>query len=210
MTTQSLSDLPPAVQQIQDALDAGPTSWDYDSNQTPFYNDADGHCRGGDNDGTYILYGPDFFIEGERYTGPVLTEQCGEKDAKYIAACNPANMREVLAERKSLRLRLEAAEQRVRGLLDDLQFVERWANHHGAKPHMTAQEALSCIQHYPGIVEITRSYADGKVPETRNPWAERDAAMKEIDRLREVLDHNISERAKLAALALPIDQGEKK
>ena len=59
---------------------------------------------------------------------------------------------------------------------DTLKFVERWANHHGAKPHMTAEQALGCIQHYPGIVAITRSYSNGKVPETRNPLAELEAA----------------------------------
>lgn len=41
---------------------------------------------------------------------------------------------------ESLRSELEAAK-------DVLQFVERWANHHGAKPHMTAEQALGCIQH---------------------------------------------------------------
>ena len=55
-------------------------------------------------------------------------------------------------------------------LRDALQFVERWANHHGAKPHTTPQEALSVIQHYPPIVAITKGYKDGKVPDTPDPW----------------------------------------
>jgi len=54
----------------------------------------------------------------------------------------------------------------------DLQFIERWANHHGQKPNITPREVLSMIQHYPPILEITRSYEDGKVPDTPNPWAE--------------------------------------
>jgi hypothetical protein len=70
---------------------------------------------------------------------------------------------------------------------ETLQFVERWANHHGAKPHMTPQEALSCIQHYPGIVEITQGYADGKVPDTPNPWAELAKVQAERDELLAVL-----------------------
>lgn len=53
-----------------------------------------------------------------------------------------------------------------------LQFVERWANHHGVKPHVTPAEALGVIQHHPDILEITDSYADGKRPTTRNPYAE--------------------------------------
>ena len=48
---------------------------------------------------------------------------------------------------------------------------------------MTAQEALSCIQHYPPILEITRSYADGLTPTTRNPYAELAEANKKIEQL---------------------------
>lgn len=75
-------------------------------------------------------------------------------------------------------IRRELAEARA-----DLQFVERWANHHGAKPSCTAEEALSVIQHYPPIKAITESYEDGKVPDTRNPWAELAAVTEERDAL---------------------------
>ena len=57
-------------------------------------------------------------------------------------------------------------------LKDDLQFVERWANHHAANPNVSAQEALSCIQHYPSIRAITKSYKNGVIPATHNPYAE--------------------------------------
>lgn len=60
---------------------------------------------------------------------------------------------------------------RIAKLEKHLQFVERWANHHGAKPHTTAKEALSVIQHYPPITAITRGYADGVVPDTFDPYA---------------------------------------
>lgn len=66
-------------------------------------------------------------------------------------------------------LRTQHAE--IERLNDDLAFVERWANHHGAKPHTTPQEALSVIQHYPPIKAITRSYKDGVVPDTFDPYA---------------------------------------
>ncbi len=62
-------------------------------------------------------------------------------------------------------------EARIAELEDDLQFVERWAVHHGSKPSISAEEALSCIQHYPAIHEITKSYKDGKRPDTFNPYA---------------------------------------
>ncbi|MDH0493339.1 hypothetical protein [Comamonas aquatica] len=62
-------------------------------------------------------------------------------------------------------------EARIAELEDALQFVERWAVHHGGKPSISAQEALSCIQHYPAIHEITKSYKDGKRPDTFNPYA---------------------------------------
>lgn len=65
-----------------------------------------------------------------------------------------------------------------------LQFVERWAVHHGTKPHMTAEQALSIIQHYPPISDITKSYSDGKTPDTPNPWAERDRLAAECEALR--------------------------
>jgi len=44
---------------------------------------------------------------------------------------------------------------------------------------MTAQEALSVIQHYPPIKAITNGYADGKVPYTHDPYAEN-AALREM------------------------------
>ena len=70
-------------------------------------------------------------------------------------------------------------------LRDTLQFVERWANHHAAKPHMTPQEALSTIQHHPAIAEITRGYADGKVPDTPDPWADVRRLTAEVQALRD-------------------------
>ena len=95
---------------------------------------------------------------------------CSDKLAEL---CTPLRMREVLAH-------IAAQDAEIARLKDDLQFVERWANHHGQKPHMTAQEALSCIQHYPPILAITKGYADGKVPVTYDPYAE-------IERLRKML-----------------------
>nr|WP_237426638.1 hypothetical protein [Delftia sp. CH05] len=52
-----------------------------------------------------------------------------------------------------------------------LEYVERWANHHGTKPHITAEQALGCIQHHPDIHDITRGYADCKRPDTFDPYA---------------------------------------
>lgn len=66
---------------------------------------------------------------------------------------------------------IRAQHARIAELEDDLQFVERWAVHHGSKPSISAEEALSCIQHYPAIHEITKSYKDGKRPDTFNPYA---------------------------------------
>lgn len=70
----------------------------------------------------------------------------------------------------------------IERLTEDLAFVERWANHHGAKPHTTPKEALSVIQHYPPIKAITRSYEDGVVPDTFDPYAaieRKDALLKQ-------------------------------
>lgn len=80
----------------------------------------------------------------------------------------------LIAERDTLRTQLAQAQEH-------LSFIERWAVHHGTKPHMTPEEALSVIQHYPPINAITKGYADGKTPDTPNPWeqlaqAQADAA----------------------------------
>ena len=64
--------------------------------------------------------------------------------------------------------RLHAENEQLR---DHLQFVERWAVHHGTKPCVSAKEALGVIQHYPPIRRITDGYADGKRPDTFDPYA---------------------------------------
>jgi len=69
---------------------------------------------------------------------------------------------------------------RIAELEEDLQFVERWANHHAAHPNISAKEALSVIQHYPSIEEVTKSYKDGVIPNTRNPYAEIEEMAKQI------------------------------
>lgn len=99
----------------------------------------------------------------------------------------------------------------IERLKDALTFVERWANHHAQKPHVTAAEALSCIQHYPEIEAITESYADGKVPETRDPYAEIAALQQEVDNAlalwtvahaerSEAMSHGARLEAEIAAL----------
>ncbi len=83
---------------------------------------------------------------------------------------------------------LESQAAQIAALADHLRFVERWANHHAnsddGKKHVTPAEALSTIQHYPPIKEITRSYVDGKVPNTRDPWSEIAALTAERDALQ--------------------------
>lgn len=69
-----------------------------------------------------------------------------------------------------------------------LELVERWANYKSQKPRMTPQEVLSIIQHHPVIEEITRSYVDGVIPPTRNPWAELKEAQAKIDELERALE----------------------
>lgn len=64
--------------------------------------------------------------------------------------------------------RLQANNEAVR---ETLEFVERWAVHHASKPHMTAELALGSIQHHPEIRAITERYADGKRPDTFDPYA---------------------------------------
>lgn len=92
--------------ELRAALELGPTEgYEYDSNQTPFYNDIDGFSRGGNCNGTYYVFAPSFTVPGDEheYDGPVLTERASKADAKFICAANPEAIRALLAERDALR-----------------------------------------------------------------------------------------------------------
>jgi len=78
---------------------------------------------------------------------------------------------------KDLRTQLAQAQEH-------LSFIERWAVHHGTKPHMTPDQALSVIQHYPPINAITKGYADGKTPDTPNPWEQLSQAQADAARYK--------------------------
>ena len=112
----------------------------------------------------------------------------------------------------AIKSQLEAANAEIERLKDDLQFVERWANHHGTKPHMTAEQALGMIQHYPGIVKITRSYSNGKVPETYDPYAviERlgDALLLAHEHMRLYLPHYTENFSVFATVSAALTQPE--
>lgn len=84
--------------------------------------------------------------------------------AADLFECAAAELRRLQAENE----RLQAKNASMRTTLE---YVERWANHHGAKPHITAEQALGCIQHHPDIHDITKGYADGKRPNTFDPYA---------------------------------------
>jgi hypothetical protein len=86
-----------------------------------------------------------------------------------------------ISDYEALRAENEQLKEENKSMSQTLQYVERWANHHSVKPTMTAVEALSCIQHYPRILYITRGYADGKVPTTPNPFTERDALQAQVN-----------------------------
>ena len=73
---------------------------------------------------------------------------------------------------------------RIAELEKHLKFVERWAVHHGTKPHMTAEAALGIIQHYPAIVIITDSYTDSERPDTFDPYARIAELERELSQLQ--------------------------
>lgn len=93
-------------------------------------------------------------------------------------------------------------------LLEIIQFVERMANHHGQKIKggklmIPPEDTLSLIQHHPGIEAITKSYSDGKIPETPNPW-------EELTTLRAQLAEVTRERDEAEAFARKVERGEVK
>ncbi len=63
---------------------------------------------------------------------------------------------------------------------EHLEFIERWAVHHASKPHVAAEEALGIIAHYPPIKAITKSYVDGVIPDTFDPYAEIERLKAEL------------------------------
>ena len=83
------------------------------------------------------------------------------------------NREEMLKDRVALAIENER-------IKDDLNWVERCANHHGQKASITPAQALSFIQHYPPIKAITKAYSDGKMPTTLDPYAEIAALKAEL------------------------------
>lgn len=91
----------------------------------------------------------------------------------YRLQNNPPNTpkdREAAQALRTLSNDLARAQQEVETLKEHLQVVERWANPHGQKTCHSPAEILAVIQHYPPIKDITRSYTDGKVPTTFDPY----------------------------------------
>lgn len=100
---------------------------------------------------------------------------------------------------------IKALEDELLRANSTLEFVERWAVHHGSKPGTSAEAALAAIQHYPAIAAITDSYDDGKRPATFDPYARIAALQAEHDaadkRCREVQAMCTSLQNELAARA---------
>lgn len=99
-------------------------------------------------------------------------------------AAQASQAAEIEALKTDIDTYVRAASERateIEHLKDVLGFVERWANHHARKPSVSAVEALSVIQHHPAIKEITKSYSDGVVPATRDPYAEIEALRKDAE-----------------------------
>lgn len=117
-----------------------------------------------------------------------LNAEWAKKAETWLASPEAAQRLEGYRELAS---RLEQAEAELAKANETLRFVERWANHHAQKPRITPREVLSVIQHYPPILDITRSYVDGKVPETPNPWAELDALRALLRRARPFLEPDV-------------------
>ena len=82
--------------------------YDYDSNQTPFFNGPSGESLGGDPTGFYCVYGPDFEIYGEGYDGVTLVEACPRDQAKFICEAKAAVLA-LLAEIEQLTAQVRLA-----------------------------------------------------------------------------------------------------
>ena len=93
-------------------------------------------------------------------------------------------------------------DKKIEGLTGALQFVERWAVHHGSKSDTPPGVALSVIQHYPPIAKITAGYADGKTPDTFNPFAALKLLEEDLDKAQEELALCNSRNSKVSVIPL--------
>lgn len=105
----------------------------------------------------------------------------------YATAC--ASTHPILSAEIFKQFGEDETQKVIEELREDLSFVERWANHHGTHPNITAQETLSMIQHYPAITAITKSYKDGVLPTTPNPYKEIEELRQRVSDLQEALDN---------------------
>lgn len=99
-----------------------PDDLDWDSNTEPFFNGPNGESLGGGSDGTYVVYGKPFRLEGEDYDydGPTYVERCGKDFAKFIVEAR-AGVLSLIAECEQLKAENER---------QAAQFKDWQASHH--------------------------------------------------------------------------------
>lgn len=118
-------------------------------------------------------------------------------EAAYMEAQAGAPYRGVCTKRQIADAIESAAcaerDKRIAELQEDLEFVERWAVHHGSNPNTKPQEALSVIQHYPPIKAITLAYKDGKVPDTFDPFKRIAELERELEQARQQMERQKDE-----------------
>lgn len=97
--------------ELKKAAEAFP-DYEWDSNQTPYFNGPSGESLGGGSTGFYCVYGQPFEIDGETYDGVTLIESCPVDQAKFICEAKGAVL-SLIAEVEALRKdkeRLDALE----------------------------------------------------------------------------------------------------
>lgn len=70
-------------QELRRLAEAFP-DYEWDSNQTEFFNGPSGESLGGEPTGFYCVYGPAFEIDDDLYDGPTLVEACPLDQARFI------------------------------------------------------------------------------------------------------------------------------
>lgn len=121
--------------EIEAAADAFP-DYEWDSNQTEFFNGPSGESLGGESTGFYCVYGPPFEIDDDMYDGPTLVEACPLDQARFICEAKPA-IKSLLAHIADLKQQLVAASitaencelfrkdaERYQWLRDDAEFAD--------------------------------------------------------------------------------------
>ena len=149
----------PAEEQIRAALAAGPTPGPWRFSSHP-------------HDGNYMR----ITCSNDPAEGDNLRGYCGEANARFIAACNPTNVAELLAELDGERARSQMYADLVRGVAvvlhgegwsDTSKLPQEVAALKAERKPLTEAQAVACLVEAGCVGTVKMSYDSGPYEITR-------------------------------------------